>query len=666
MTQYNSREQRHDYFFPLLANGDIAVTPNYAGSDRVSDQGFPSGLGVFRAGRRGTSSRLPLILWGILGFDCGEEPVSFTQDFDERAGITTAECVYPGGFSVRAEYFVHPSHNLFAVRRTFTGVPPKAELTLSLDPSMTDAAFSLTHEITADSITIDADIRAYDRYFSRSVLLTDTPSEITFADNRAVFSFTPADGDAVCCYYLLDDSLFREDDAPDYREKLNAVPGFDALQAECSAFWQEYHAEGYVRTGIEAVDNAYATALYHLRCSMTRWSCAIGINNSHWYGKFFPFDEYYAYFALLQSGRADLASRIPEFRLATLPKAIRRATDSLQNPDTQQARFPWTSEERGDEASFPSYWRDHIFHMALVALGAWDYYEFTGDMDTLRRYYPMIRACAKFYTLNCVCRYPDGQAFVWKCADLERLGASVFNPYFSSCGVIRTLEVCAAAAELLGEDEAYRAECLDAAAALRRTLPHDGEKYIPFDGCPQKSIAVFTGTYPFDVIARDDPRQIAAMLDFTASEQGFGNMYRQGKKVACWYACWKAIAFARLGRADLAWENLQQGLSSLGAFSEVWEINEDAVRLRPWFSTAAGVLLTSVNEMLLSCDGKTIDILPAAHPELDNVSFRLLARGGAIVEAEVRDGKLAHLDISYLPTAPDKHLAVRFRGEPLC
>ena len=168
--------------------------------------------------------------------------------------------------------------------------------------------------------------------------------------------------------------------------------------------------------------------------------------------------------------------------------------------------------------------------------------------------------------------------------------------------------------------------------------------YTPFPGCKQRSIAVYAGKYPFDVLGNNDSKMIKAWEDFEENGAAFGNMYPMGKGLSSWYACWKAEGYARTRMTDKAYEALKQSYVSAGVFGELFEINEEKVRLRPWFATAAGVLTSAINEMLIQSDGENITILPAFPHDLD-VSFKLAAKGGITVEAEVKDGTLKAVSV---------------------
>ena len=93
--------------------------------------------------------------------------------------------------------------------------------------------------------------------------------------------------------------------------------------------------------------------------------------------------------------------------------------------------------------------------------------------------------------------------------------------------------------------------------------------------------------------------------------------------------------------AENAYKALKQVYPSAGVFGELFEINEPVRRNRPWFSTAAGIFISAVNDMLLQAEGNTIHLLPA-FPHTTDVSFKLAAKGGITVEAEIKNEKLVN------------------------
>lgn len=223
----------------------------------------------------------------------------------------------------------------------------------------------------------------------------------------------------------------------------------------------------------------------------------------------------------------------------------------------------------------------------------------------------------------------------------------------------------AKSAKILNVDSEYAKECEIKALELRKTLPHDGEKYVPYAGCLQKSIAVFAGKYPFNVVANDDPKLLPALIDFIANEKIYGNMYPFGEKMSIWYASWKAVSFARMGRGDMAYKALKQTFESVGVFTETFEINENNHSMRPWFSTAAGVFTAAVNEMIIQSDSENIYLLPAAPEEFSTISFKMAVKGGAVVDAVIENNDVKKLDICFRNGVEYKKFNIYLRGKKI-
>ena len=262
--------------------------------------------------------------------------------------------------------------------------------------------------------------------------------------------------------------------------------------------------------------------------------------------------------------------------------------------------------------------------------------------------------------------YRDGEKFyIGKCTDLERLGAAVENPFMTACGAIKLLECCADASEVIGIDEEYRKECRYVALKLRESLPIENDMYVPHLNCEQKSIAVFAGKYPFNVVDADDEKLTKAWEDFEINGALYGNMYPKGKNISSWYACWKTEAYARAKMAEKAYKTLQESYKSTGVFNELFEINEEGVRIRPWFTTASGMFISSVDEMLVQSEGKTVTILPAYPEEAGDVSFKLAVKGGAVVQADVKNQKLENICISRNGKDVTSEYEILFRNEPV-
>lgn len=672
---YKSGNTDVSYCPPILGNGDVTFGVDKEGTlnyERVSFEN-PSGC-IFRAGRRllwqhDTRPPAKLLSFGTFSFDRKSEVQDWSQELKETDGIQQTVCTYTDGAVITSTALLHPEHNLYALQKHCCDAAGEVSFTYSLKgyDGNTEKAIEETEILPLENgARVRFRMHGQDMYTGEVVIWLDREATVDVEGKTVTLRTNIAKEDTFCFYLALEDDLFEKDPYAVNARMIEKVKndGFATLYAETVRLWNAYFAEGCVCTGDEVTDSAYRVALYHLKCYTTRWSIPVGINNCSWDGKFFAFDEYYSFLGLLTANRTALAKRVPTFRLRVcLDKAVERASKYTDN--IEQARFCWETSEYGEELSIPGFWYDHVFHMAVVAIGAFEYYEYTQDIEFLRECYRLIRACAQFYTQKMLYTDSNGGVFVGKCTDLERLGACVQNAFMTSCGIIKTLECLVAAADVLGEDTAYRDQCAVYASKLRESLPHDEVKYVPYSGCKDRSIGVFAGKFPFSVLAKDDPYLLPAWEDFLANESAFGNMYKVGKRVSSWYACWKAEAYARIGNETEAYMAQQQALLSLGAFHEMYEINEPGNVFRPWFTTAAGIYLSTVNEMLLQGDGENIYLLPA-YPVTDReISFALPAKGGAVVSAKVKGEMLTDLHITMRKGIKPRSFTVYFRGKPV-
>ena len=678
---YHSETNLEYYFPPILGNGDISLAPDCEGMiDYTAEDYEKKGLNAFdgmlaRCGRRSNNSkrmmRSRLFSFGKFKFSEGSKLKKWSQELICEKGRVSSTCEYADGAVIDTECFIHPKYNIYAVNKT--AAEPSAdntyEYTFTLD-GFNDATREVEtiRYVKADGDEMIVGFRMYgvNVYTGEVRLCMNVPFEATETENGFVIRYSAAKGESAALFCYLEDNYESSDYIADLEnlKKVIDKKGFSGLMQDTENNYEDFYKTGFVKTDDETLNQIYKTALYNLKCYTTKNSVAIGINNGYWDGKYFAFDEYYSYYALLTSNRMELAKRVPTFRTdVCLERAIKVASDCHRNEDTEEmARFFWeTDEESYVEMSPVGPWLDHVFHMATAGIGAWEYYEFNRDKEFLSHCYRMIRACAKFFTKYMT--YRDGdRLYIGKCTDLERLGAAVENPFMTSCGAIKLLESCADASEVLGIDDDYRAECRYIASKLRESLPRENGMYVPLANCKQKSIAVFAGKYPFNALESDDEMLIRAWKDFEVNGVKYGNMYVCGVGISSWYACWKAEAYARAGMADEARSALEASYKSAGVFGELYEINEPGVRLKPWFTTASGMFVSSVNEMLLQSDGSTVNIMPAYPEKCGDACFRLAVKGGAVADVFVENSSLKNVKITKDGKDVTADYTVLFRG----
>lgn len=653
---YNGSENKKCYFPPLLSNGEISFAPDCEGMLGYSFEDYNSkgiyafdGIVVRSARRSALCSNLQarLFPFGKFTFSEGTPLKDWSQALECEKGFFESDCSYEDGAEIHSKGFIHPELNIYALQKTFKGISGKKRV--SYDVTLTgyneaiDEYMSVLYTEKQDGVCcIGFKMYGMEVFSGEIHIFVDKVFTMASIENGVRILFDVSEGEEASFYYYLEDDLNGVDFQAvlkGCRKKID-ISGFSGLLNDCERHYKEFYDLGYVKTSDERLNSIYKTALYSVKCNTTGYSVAVGFNNGAWDGRFFAFDEYTSYLGLLGANRIQLAKRVPTYRLNNcLASAIRRASDCHRTADTEDmARFHWEAGENDKtELSPDGNWLDHVFHIPLVGIGAFEFFEYSWDKDFLKACYKMIRACAKFITKHMV--YRDGERlYIGKCTDLERLGSSVENPFMTACGAIKLLKCCSKAASILNIDEEYARECEYIANKLYESLPKSGDMYTPHLGCKQKSIAVFAGKFPFDVLDKNDKKMLAAWEDFEANGAAYGNMYPTGKGISPWYACWKALGYARANMPDKAYDSLKQAYKSAGVFDEMFEINEPEACQRPWFATAAGIFVAAVNEMLLQSDGRVIKILPG-FPDDSDVSFKLAAKGGVTVEAVIKDGK---------------------------
>lgn len=659
---YHSFENRNCYFPPLLSNGEISLAPdaegtlNYCAKDFSNKHVLAFDGVVVRCGRRSplcNELQARLFPMGKFTFSSCSKLEKWSQELIPEKGFFKSECLYENGNLIKSKGFIHPTLNIYALQKKFSLKNESGNFSYDLSLSGYDEKISKYMDILYINehhgvCCIGFKMYGMDVFEGELRAFIDKEYTATKTESGVKISFNVSDGESVSFYYYLEDNLHSVEFSKQLilcEEKIANV-GFDGLLSECTDHYKAFYDLGYVKTSDDQLNQIYQTALYSIKCNTTKHSIAVGLNNGYWDGKYFPFDEYTSFLALLGANRLELAKRVPTYRKDTcLPSAIGRASDCHRTEKSENiARFHWiTGEIDRFELAANGCWQDHIFHIPLIGIGAFNYYEYSGELDFLSECYPMIRACSKYITRHML--YQDGEKlYIGKCTDLERLGASVQNPFLTACGAIKLLECCSKAARILQTDAEYADECAYVAKKLFENLPTEDNMYVPHIGCDQKSIAIFGGKFPFDILKNDDSKMLRAWEDFETSSTLYGNMYPLGKGISPWYACWKALGYARSEIKDLSYNSLKQAYSSVGVFNEMFEINEEKIHYRPWFSTSAGVFAAAVNEMLLQCEGNTVKIMPGMPRNID-VSFKLAIKGGATVEASVNNGKLISLII---------------------
>jgi len=627
-----------NYVPPPVGNGELSIMMDMEGIQRQKNyhKMIPS---IWWAGRRYNTYNGALISFGHLVHDL-DEPKHWEQELDVVTGSINCNCDYAGSETLTTNAFVHLNHPLLVMRKKFgESYTLRYRLAHSNTPTEFPDRMScmvMKHGCGVDITYRIAGLKDYGGIIS---FWCDSENDLTVETSNNEFSITATGTEATFYLSFCDTIDFENYAAASLNLKALATEEkFEGLFRSQTQAWADYWAESYVHLSSKRQEDAYYTSQYHLRISSTRWSIPTGIFNTHWDGRYFPFDDYFSFMGLVTSGHLSMAKKIPSFRHGLLSLAQFRA-HTYFDKKLSGARFSWEQLEDGTESSPPGFWQEHIFHQSNISLTAWYYWLYSADAEFLKEIaYPILSNCAEFARVQSVMKVGNDRYIVGKCTDLERLGPARHNAYMTTCGIIATFDAAANAADILGIDSEKSEQWRFLAGKLRESLPVEDGRYVPYPECDQKSIAVFAGTFPYPAVQKDDLKQQAAMDDFLNNENSYGNMYPVGNSVCVWYAGWKGLAFARLGDMEKTMTCIEQAAGEANCFSEIFEISNPVHH--PWFTTAEGTYVNMVNESLLQSSDHEIRILAQG---MKNCSFKLPAVGGVTVEANVQDGIVTSL-----------------------
>ena len=650
------------YVMPLLSNGSLSIHFDIQGTQALADYNTRAD-GILWQGRRVGPPKDALFSFGhyrqeiSYGGKTYTSPDRWSQTLD--AGNAEIVCMneYGDALTVKTEIIVHATHDIVAIRKTFRTSENLREpiryrfcynLSSQPDRFTMPRRMSFTPRWNAETESIDIGYTAIGErdYEGIISLMSNAPAIHDESLERLSLQVEvkPEKGkEATIDFYILYADNLATGDYPtlmaEYRKTVKEG-GYEGLLASHRKTWTAHWEKTKIEIPDKNLERAYIGGIYQLLTNATRWTFPVGIGL--WEGRYFAFDETYCYLGLASSNHLDIARRAPEFRRKYLERACGRTRNT-------GARYPWETTEDGLEGAPQPYghWYDHVFHMSHIATAAWTHYLYTCDKEYLRNVaFPVMKECSRFFMRHMCYEHPDGSITFGKTTDLERLGGAVENPFFSSCGAIYTFESTVKAAAILGIDDDLYSQYARMAEGLRKTLPNDGQKYIPYKGCPENSIATVTGMYPYPVLSTDDPMERAAVQHFYNERYKAGNMYAVGNGLCPWYASWMASAMANYGERDKSLSLLQEAAAQIGYFSEHFEINEKDVVRNPWFTTAAGNYVHALDQTLLLNRDDDVFLCYSAPIEWKDYAFTLPAYGNILVSAEVRKGKLRSCTLS--------------------
>ena len=319
-------------------------------------------------------------------------------------------------------------------------------------------------------------------------------------------------------------------------------------------------------------------------------------------------DAAYIGLALLQSGHADAVR-------AYIPAVFATQEANGRVPPIQGANIPWDDDE----------WDAQGQAIFLVTA----YYRYTGDRDTLRKWYPSLRTASQFLVkLRASVADAEGpaQGLLPPSKSAEDIGPPDWHHYWDTFWAVAGLEEAAYAARELSEDtdavwmQAEADELREAILTSVKTVMGTESLYIPGAVESSEGSAMARGTvpalWPVEVLPREMPLIVRSFgyyypLWIAPSEGGF--RHREGQ-FWIYGGLELAHAYLRLGRMDvlhqiLAWTLNHQTLPGTFAWAEqVNPANGSFSGGDMPHAWAAASYVTLVREMLVSEQGNTLEL----------------------------------------------------------
>ncbi|MDO5552853.1 MAG: hypothetical protein Q4G68_03750 [Planctomycetia bacterium] len=681
--QGNGSEMPKTYVPPVVSNGSVSMQVDWTASQRRQYSG------VWKAGRRYPNPGASLIPFGwfehfLTSDDTDAVLNSWSQTLHVREGFVSSVCHY-STCAVETTLVTPLDKDIIAIRHKITSTAKgqqkiKLSFVYHLCPplkkeGMPDKMLG-NWSWNAEEQFAEFNYTVFGHPTSEGSILITAGQELRYGTDKqtAVVSseFPLAEGESkeVVFYVIYADSI----DGANYREMLANLHkyvnehAYDDILASNTQLWNEYLSQSEVNIPEESIQRMYDTAQYRLRVNATRWSFPVGIAPQLWHGRYFGWDEMFCHQGLVTSNHLAIAQRCPDFRKAILNVATYRV-GHYGRPGKYGAKYVWEAMEDGSEGSPPGFWYDHIFNMSNVARSAWTQYLYSDDLDWLKTTgFPVILECARYFHTHWVYEDSNGELYIGKCTDLERLGPARDRPFMTTCGAIYAMRAAADAAELVGESSDETKEMRLVADKLEKFLPNDGNAYIGYKDCKEDTIATLGGLFPYDIFDASNTLQKNAAYKYIREGRKNGNMYPVGNSVCPWYAGKMAAAMAILEDREEPVKLMREAAGSVGHFGELYEINEPAIVSNPWFTTAAGNCVYAINQMLIHCKEKKIILLCGVPDAWQNFSFRLPAYGGIMVDAAVENGCLVRLDLhaNYKDRVYEKTLTIPERWVKNC
>lgn len=426
------------------------------------------------------------------------------------------------------------------------------------------------------------------------------------------------------------------------------VPNITASREWWHAFWDKSFVQ-FSTTAQDAdyLENYYYLATYMLACGsfakypmhfvngVFRWDMD---NDVHWSGAYWWWNMRNVYLGPMASNHVDAVDRVLDMYFGNLPAMIattksRYDVDGVWIPETMR----WDGDARWTTSS--DYTKGVLTTAAEVAMAMFDRFRYSGDSAYLRnKAYPMMKDAARFLGAKLTYDAAKGQ-YAMPGSYSHETYWNVPNPITDLAAIRALFPKAIQVSQALGVDADLRAKWQDVLAKLVpyktetvngqvRWLPHDP----PISSTHNTENIACELAWPYSVTGIGSPDLQVAIQSYRTRPFAYTEIWSPD-----------AIQAARLGLGDNAFTDLKQMQTKHQDRSNGLVSNTNGV------FDFVGLVIPSINEMMLQSHNDTIRVFPALPAATGLVArFSLLATGGFLVTSEKEAGDVKYVGVKSL------------------
>ena len=297
----------------------------------------------------------------------------------------------------------------------------------------------------------------------------------------------------------------------------------------------------------------------------------------------------------------------------------------------------------------------------MIALQAWQLYQYTGRKDLLRKFWPCITEPLKFILAAGVREFRDHAEIISSSGPngKERKNGKVLlypNPLRSLLTTISTLEAALKGSEILGFKS-------DPSWARLLVKLRKGYELNRFNGlihlAKSPDMGISADGYcigMFDCMG--DKRTLLYDIRHLTGNHGYMRWPDHGYPVVPWlhFNYSSALSKMGLGGADVLLDKGAQFTTSLLAFPE--GVRVDGVFWKCWYPSVHGSFVHALNLLLIRMKNGILELFPGYPQDWGDAEFRnLRTPPGLLVSASRKDGRIR----AEIRNDSDSHIEIQVR-----